>query len=272
MPIIQDLSPIQIHEALSEALRREAPLAVTCCIDNSWYSMRSRILQLRDADICLEYPSCEGEAPELSDSTPIGLSFKIKHHKHLFNALIEEACERTDGGEGVEAIRIAIPRRMQRVQRRAYHRVEIPRNRSPLATFWEGGLSGANAGASGGPFSWEGWLTNISAGGFQIRLSSRHAPQLDVGDVVGVRLDMGQGYTPIEADVQFRHEASEEEGVALLGFQFVGLGHSHAGRETLQRVGRIVCEFQRIEGRRRARSSSRQRHWREPKTRPSRAG
>jgi hypothetical protein len=43
--------------------------------------------------------------------------------------------------------------------------------------------------------------------------------------------------------------------VALLAFRFVGLHESPAGRKILQRIGQIVCDFQRLGGRRRARAN-----------------
>jgi c-di-GMP-binding flagellar brake protein YcgR len=177
------------------------------------------------------------------------VAFKIKHHKHIFSAAVECCDEST--------LTLPMPEGMHRVQRRAYQRVEAPRNRSVLATFWDGGLR------DGGPPAdlpeWEGWLMDLSAGGFQVRVSSRAAPDMEVGDVVAVRIDLGQDYRPIVADAQFRHEVRDERGVAMMGFQFVGLNGSAAGRENLLRIGQIVCEFQRLEGRQRGRRHDRDR-------------
>ncbi len=259
MPIIQELAHERIIEALQEAHRREAPVALTCRVGATWHSLRSRILSIVGDNVYLEQPeAAEDRAPALGVGQAVGLSFKIKHHKHIFTAQIEEFTNTAGDTDPVAAaMRISVPQRMQRVQRRAYFRVDVPRNRSVLATFWEGGLGGAPGGEDSPAPSWEGWLTNVSAGGFQVRLTSRIAPQLDMGDVVGVRIEMGQEFKTIQADAQFRHEIHDDDGVVMLGFQFVGLGHSRAGRETLRRIGRIVCEFQRLAGRRSARDHDR---------------
>ena len=240
-----------------------------------WYTLRSRILQLGDDGLHVAQPTGEEPVPELTDAMAVSLSFKIKHHKHIFNAVVKESTQWTDAeGGSVPAWLISMPRRMQRVQRRAYHRVEVPRSRSPLATFWPGGLAGGTEQEAAG-FSWEGWLTNMSAGGFQVRLISKQAPKLEVGDVVGVRMDMGQGYEPILADAQFRHELPGEGGIVFFGFQFVGLGQSLASLETLRRIGQIVCEFQRVDARRRSRVKADPRpnvprpSWRSPSHKPS---
>ena len=131
---------------------------------------------------------------------------------------------------------------------------DVPRNRSALATFWRGGVGGPPNDLADRSLTWEGWVTNISAGGFQVRTTSQGSLPLEVNDVVGVRIDLGQEYDAILAEAQFRQETCGERGVTLLGFQFVGLNDSSEGRETLRCLGRIVCDFQRLQGRRRTSS------------------
>lgn len=257
MPIIEELDPRQIEKSLAEAVSRQVPVSLTCKSGSIWLALRTRILARDTGGLVLAWPTDEqGGRPDLPRSVPLGLSFKIKHHKHLFNGLVEGADQRPDEeGRPVEVLRVPAPLRMQRVQRRAYQRVDVPRSRSVLATFWEGGLVGADAAQQRTGFSWEGWLTDLSAGGFQVRLVGKTAPQLEGGDAVGVRIDLGQEFKPILADAQFRHQVNDRRGVVLLGFQFVGLNQSPAGRETLARIGRVVCEFQRLAGRRRGRAN-----------------
>ena len=97
-------------------------------------------------------------------------------------------------------------------------------------------------------------MTNISAGGFQVRTARQRAPQLEAGDVVGVRIELGQEYEPVLADAQLRHEDTDDRGVTLMGFQFVALSQYAEGRDALRRISKIVCGFQRLQGRRRART------------------
>jgi c-di-GMP-binding flagellar brake protein YcgR len=226
-------------------------VAVTCQINSEWKNLRSKALQRTSQGLWLEYPACgEDPAVEIGPGTKLGLSFKLKHHKHIFNAIVEEVGQaESPDGRPTRAIRLPIPYRVHRVQRRAYQRVDVPRNRSVLGTFWRGGLSAA-AQANQLGLVWEAWLTNISAGGFQVRLSGRSAPDLEVGDLVGVRIDLGQDYRDVLVNAQFRQQHEDGRGVAYQGFQFIGLHESTRGREMLRRIAGIVCEFQRIEGRR----------------------
>jgi len=247
MTIVQQLSVRQIHECLDEAVRREVPVCLTCRTGTQWHNLHTRILHSTPEAVWLEYPAADGPVPEITQGIEVGLSFKLKHHKHIFNATVQAVEELgLAGAAAVRAIGVAAPQRLQRVQRRAYHRVDVPRNRSVLATFWSGGLPAAT-GEGGAPLNWEGWVTNISAGGFQVRIGGQNAPDFEVGDLVGVRIDLGQEYKEVLADARFRQQHMDERGVTYQGFQFVGLNETSQGREMLRRIAVIVCEFQRFQ-------------------------
>jgi c-di-GMP-binding flagellar brake protein YcgR len=253
MAIIQELSQHQIKESLQELIRRAAPLAVTCHAGSTWFYSHSRVLQQTDGRLWLEYPSnAEGPVPTIEASMPLGMSFKVRHHKHVFNTVVEAVGHFSTASSGqVKAISIAVPSRMQRIQRRAYNRVEVPRSRSVLATFWQGGM----AASPPVKLTWEAWVTNLSAGGCQVRASQHSLPELEEGELVGIRLDLGQGYEPVLADAQLRHVEKDERGVALLGYQFVGLNDTAQGRDMLRRIGQAVLDFQRLAPRRQAESA-----------------
>ena len=256
MPLIEELDSEQIHRALTDASRRQVPVALSCRIGSAWHGVRTRMIRKCSQEVYLQYADPgEEPAPDLPPSTPVSLAFKLGHHKHMFNALVEDDTECV-GPDGVpaRALRVSVPERMYRVQRRAYHRVDVPRSRSVLVNFWEGPPAQISGEDGRTCLSWEGWLTNLSAGGFQVRLASGSAPKLEVGDVVGLRISLGQEFRPIEAEAQFRHQVCDDRGVTLLGFQFVGLHESPAGRKTLLRIGQVVCDFQRLCGRRRGRA------------------
>lgn len=254
MPVVQQLGLRRSVEALTEALRRQTPVFIDFRVGPEWYHGRSRIIQCKDDKLYLAYPELEKDpAPELKQELAIGISFKIKHHKHVCNVVVEDIGSfKLDDESEVRTLRVSIPRRMQRIQRRAYQRVEIPRNRSALATFWPGGMLAKPARRHEADLTWDGWVTNISAGGLQVRTASQRAPQMEEGDVVGVRIELSQEHGPIVADALFRRRESDDRGVTLMGFQFVGLDQHGEGHDTLLRISKIVREFQRFQGRRRA--------------------
>jgi len=251
MALIQELKCAQIASSLADAVDRGTPVSVTCCVDGNWHSLRSRFVALSAGGIYLERPvGRDGDDITVSVGMDLGVSFKLKHHKHLCNVTVETIDDYTTAnGECLPAIRVSLPLKMQRVQRRAYQRADVPQNRSVLATLHLGASDDQGSGASG---VWEGWVTNLSAGGFEVRLAHHGAPEMDVGDLVGVSIGLGQEFEPIEVTAQFRQAHTDERNVQHHGFQFVGLNETARGRRMLQRIGQIVCEFQRHGSRRRS--------------------
>ncbi len=253
MPIIEELSGASVRECVLEAISREVPVAVVCRIETDWYTLDSRLLALKGDKLYLTCPTAkQGAAPALGVSAQVGLSFKLGHHKHVLNTHVESWLNVQVNGEVAKALCVLLPAAVQRIQRRAFNLVDVPRSRSVLATFWEGDLPATGADIPSDSLTWDGWVTNISAGGFQIRVPAQGARPLEVGDIVCVRIQAGQEYGPVVADVQFRRMEPNERGVASMSFQFVGLSEAGRGQQTLSLLSRIVCDFQRTSGKRKA--------------------
>ncbi len=249
MPTIEELSQRQIQDSICEAMNKRVPLILSHRQGEVWVSSQSQILRVLQDRLYLAYPQTQYQdepPPVFQPDTLVGVSYKIRHHKHIFNVAVQGISDLAVDGRETRILCLNLPAEMQRVQRRAFERAEVPRNRSVLATFCQGNLPGQ----APNTVTWEGWMVNISAGGFQVRLPAHGSPELEVGDIVEVRLDLGQEYQPIQAKAQFRHAISDERGVMRMGFQFVGLNESRQGREILSRLGDIASDFHRLAERR----------------------
>jgi c-di-GMP-binding flagellar brake protein YcgR len=176
------------------------------------------------------------------------VSFKFKHHKHVFTGTVV-GLEDTElpGGAALRALVVCSPTRMHRMQRRAFLRADVPPNRVVRASFWLGGRDAEPAGTSPDCPVWSGRVTNISAGGFQVISSDQGARCLEVGETVGVRIHFGVGEEAVYADAQFRH-VQEAEGKLYVGFQFVGLAQTPEGRKTLELISVKAGQFHRESG------------------------
>lgn len=251
MATLQDLDNRQINEAVGLAVQRQAPLTVTVRQGAAWRNFHSRFLTRRGEHILIEPPAApEGEAaPEFQPADKLGISFKIKHHKHLFTATVvgSQRYGLPSGGES-DALAVCSPTRMQRLQRRAYNRVDVPPGRIVRAAFWPGGREAEPAGASAERPVWSGQVTNLSAGGFQLVAASESAEALETGEIVGVRVSFGAAEDAVFSDAQFRH-VEISGGRATMGFQFLGLGQTAEGRDALARISAKVGEFQDAETR-----------------------
>jgi c-di-GMP-binding flagellar brake protein YcgR len=249
MPVLQELRNEQINEALAGAVERHVPLTLTVRSGGRWVNIRSRAILVRGQHFIIELPTMEDhQTPyELAPAEKCGVSFKLKHHKHIFSATVVglERVRLKDQTEVVVAC-LCSPTQMQRLQRRAYERVDVPANRIVRASVWLGGMEAEPAGTSPERPVWSGRVLNISAGGFQMRTTKEAPLAVDVNDIVGVRLVFGTGQETVYADAQFRH-AQPDGSMSLLGFQFVGLAESIEGQATLQFITTKVSEFLRAE-------------------------
>jgi c-di-GMP-binding flagellar brake protein YcgR len=247
MASLQNLTNQQIDEVLYAAAERQVPVTVTVRLEAGWASYHTRILEIRQGHILLEAPTPEaGEQPHgFRPADKIGVSFKLKHHKHVFTGTVAETSQTMlDDGSVRGVLHVCSPTRMQRMQRRAFNRSDVPANRIVRASFWLGGRENEPAGTTPDQPVWSGRVVNISAGGFQLVSEHSLGDAVSPGDTVGVRISFGIGDEAVYADAQFRH-CQEEGGKFHLGFQFVGLGLTPDGRAALQVIGSKANQFQR---------------------------
>jgi hypothetical protein len=246
MAVLQDMDINQINEAIVLAAQRQIPATVTIPSGKTWITMHTRIIATRTPHIRIELPRPDegGEPHEFSPAEKIGLSFKLKHHKHVCSVTVASKEQFSlDDGTIIPTLNVCWPTKMQRLQRRAYFRADVPPGQVVRASFWLGGRAAEPAGGCPERPVWSGRVTNLSAGGFQLNTATDLGEELEVGDAIGVRVSFGAARETIYADAQFRHvEKSGEEFV--MGFQFAGLGQTEEGRRALDIISQKVSQYQ----------------------------
>ena len=249
MATLQELDIALIDQTIASAVRRHVPVILTVHSGDRWINLHSRFLVVGDGRLLLEMPLGEDDQSthEFAPADKVGVSFKLKHYKHVFTAVVAGFAEmRTEDGVEHTALSICSPSKMQRIQRRVFLRAPVPPNRIVRATFWLGGREAEPAGGSSDRPIWFGKVANISAGGFQLRTDGYATQMIEVGESVGVRLSFGAGADEtVFADAQFRHVEQGQDGV-LMGFQFIGLDQTPQGQQALGLISSKVGEYQRI--------------------------
>ena len=247
MSELQELSVRQIDESLKLATEKQVPVTITLQQDGTWVNIPSRLLALTEKHMLVELPLPEAGVAthEFTPAERIGMSFKLKHYKHLVLVTVAGIVNSPLPGAVTQAVALCLPTRMQRLQRRAFLRVDVPANRVVRASFWLGGRAAEPQGASAMPV-WTGRVTNLSAGGFQLVCPLDGAARLDIGENVGVRIAFGSGDGTVYADAQFRHLEENQQGV-VMGFQFLGLAQTPEGREALRVISSKVAQYQQQE-------------------------
>ena len=245
MSILQELNHREVAMVLASAAERNVPLSITVRDGAHWAVFQGRLAGLKDQCLLVERPTDgQGAACQFSPGQSIGVSLKLKHHKYLFLATV--AGEEAGGEAGLDGRGMLVlcrPTRMQRLQRRAYVRAAVPVGCLARASFWLGGHVNEPAGTSPDRPVWNGRVLDLSAGGFSVRTSEEPVGLLEVGDLVGARLVFGVGQEAVYTDASVRHIAGAEGGTTV-GFQFLGLEHTDAGKGALRTISRKVAEYQ----------------------------
>ena len=249
---LHDLSVDQIRQVITTAVSKQTPITVSVKHDGGWENYKSSFLAMHELGLLMRPPVDQaGAGPALQPADQIGISFKQGHHKHVFSATVAGTAPHVGAdGEPVTALKIVGPSRMQRIQRRAFERVMVPDGELVRVAFWLGGQEVEPPSNPDEQAVWTGPVSDLSAGGFQVALQDYRGPELQIGDLVGVRLMFGIANETCFADAQFRHSETHGDG-AMMGFQFVGLAHSRRGRSALQLISAKVGEFHRAQSRRR---------------------
>jgi len=245
MSELQELSVRQIDESLVLAAEKQVPITITIQQNGVWVNYPSCLLGLAGNHLLIELPLPEPDvAPhEFTPAEKLGLSFKLRHYKHLLTATVAGIVNHRLGDMTVKAISLCLPTRMQRLQRRAFLRVDVPANRVVRASFWLGGRSAEPQGASSLPV-WTGRVTNLSAGGFQLLCPYDSTAKLEVGENVGARIAFGSSDGTVYVDAQFRHLESDGVHDVIMGFQFLGLAQTAEGKEALRVISNKVAQYQ----------------------------
>ncbi len=250
MATLQHLTIRQIDEVIRSACQRRMPATITVRADGRWSNLHARMIGVRDGHLLLELaqPEGDGHVHEFQPADRAGISFKLKHHKHIFTATVAAVeTERSADGTDVRVLQACIPTKMHRMQRRAFLRAPVPANRVVRASYWVGGREFEPTSGSEDQPVWSGRVMDISAGGFQMTSADGGNDALEIGETVGVRISFGAGEETVYADAQFRHR-QETDGDIHLGFQFVGLAQTSEGRRALQRIGGRAAQFHRETG------------------------
>jgi hypothetical protein len=209
---------------------------------------------------------------------PVGISLKYGYGKFVFDTTVvglEPSSDSTTGG----TIVLAIPDRVEIVQRRSYFRVDVPKSLKVNVLLWHRRRSRGTKNEIRDTKDeirnyWQGRLVDISAGGAQIVVDSgvaqhplsglgspaqgqgdsqfaedrkMEASEFKAGQFIGLRFTPMPYETPLMFDAQIRNILPTIDGKSIcLGLQIVGLEASTEGRQVLQRLCNVVERYYQI--------------------------
>jgi len=268
------------EKILQTAIDKKVPAIMSYLSKGKWHVAKVLLTDLVANRLSVESTATRKKQHPLNIQVnqPVGISFKYEYGKFVFDttvvALEPLSSPEADEGWGGTMV-LAVPNRIEVVQRRSYYRVNVPESLKVKVVLWH--RSGRRQAqkqiqdAAEDVHNYcQGRLVDISAGGAQvvvpypdeegcpesIRRESNgnmsrtfFAGELDFkkGQFVGMRFTPMPYETPLVISAQIRNILPTADGKsASLGLQIVGLEASPEGREVLTRLIGIVEQYYQI--------------------------
>lgn len=226
------------HPIVAEAIARGLRVTITVRIGEGWRSYRSEMVAgaLDSGRLTIKAPLDRDGHPMPPDAMnePWTVCFRLGHKKFSFAGTIADEC-RAPGTEPGTVIHW--PDHLVQMRRRSFQRAAPPKGAVIAVRFWKAGTPSTSRDVRYAE------LENLSAGG--ISLNGSRVDDLHLGDTFECLFAPKPGVAPIVAEVVLRHREAAGTARCSLGFQFIGLEQTDEGRQTLEKIARLVRDFQR---------------------------
>ncbi len=265
------------RQILQTAIKEKVPAIMTYLSRGKWHVAKVLLTELLVDKLHIEGVRSEKKIHPINIRVhqPLGISFKYGYGKFVFDSTVV-ALEPSPNPEAGGIIALALPDRIEVVQRRSYFRVQVPESLKVSVLLWhrspreeENDPSRQQAklplpqrcqrDTKYVPQDYcQGRLADISAGGAQVVIPRQLEANSNVsqsssgmagsdfreGQFVGVRFTPMPYETPVMFNAQIRNilPAADNEST-YLGLQIVGLEASPEGRQVLSRLVGVVERY-----------------------------
>lgn len=230
------------RELLQGVIDQQIPAIMSYLSRGKWHVAKIQFVSLGANKVNVQVQRDQRPHPvNIALNQPVGVSLKCRFGKVVFDTSVIgfEACSNSAGGQIV----LAIPCKVETVQRRAYFRVTVPKSMKVNATLWHRHQN-VNGQRKAPDKYWQCRLVDISAGGLQLAIDNSTGPDFHKGQFVTMQFTPLPYERPIIFSAQIRNILpTADTSRTCLGLQIVGLEASPEGRETLQRLCDIVERY-----------------------------
>jgi len=234
------------REILQTVVERKVPAIMSYLSRGKWHVAKVLLTELGANRLNIQVSSGERVRPiNIQVEQPVGISLKYGYGKFIFETKVlslEQSPDATGGG----TIVLAVPDRIEIVQRRSYFRVDVPKSLRVNVLLWHRGRRADNGQVPPSPY-WQGRLVDISAGGAQVAIDAAQKQDFRNGQFIGLRFTPMPYETPVMFNAQIRNILPTVDGKSIcLGLQIVGLEASAEGHQVLQRLCNVVEQYYQI--------------------------
>ncbi len=255
------------REILQTAIDEKVPAIMSYLSKNKWHVTKVLLTSLGANRLNIEiWPKEKPHPINIQIDQPVGISLKYGYGKFVFDTTVVDL--ELSGGTNSQGrsptIVLAVPGRIEIVQRRSYFRVDVPRSLKVNVLLWHRGLNRTPEDIlrdrAGKPDNsdetnnskkrqdyYKGKLIDISAGGAQIAVDTDQKPDFRKGQFIGLTFTPMPYEKPLILDAQIRNilPTADDKNICL-GIQLVGLEASPEGRGVLQRLCNVVEHYFQI--------------------------
>jgi hypothetical protein len=248
------------REILETAIAEKVPAIMSYLSKYKWHVAKVLLTNLGANKLSVEiWPSNKPHPINININQPVGVSLKYGYGKFVFDTTVvglEPSSDPSLRGQSGTII-LAVPDRIEIVQRRSYYRVDVPKSLKVNVLLWHRGHNHVPGTVTCGPDGlpvnseeqdyYKGRLIDISAGGAQSVLEAAQKPDLKRGQFIGLTFTPMPYERPLMFDAQIRNILPTADSKNLcLGLQIVGLEASPKSRQVLQRLCDVVERYFQI--------------------------
>lgn len=253
------------REILETAIKEKLPAIMSYLSKNKWHVTKVLLTNLGANRLSVEIWHKDKPHPiNIHVNQPVGVSLKYGYGKFVFDTTVVslELSPGPNRREQSPMIVLAVPDRIEIVQRRSYFRVDVPKSLRVNVLLWHRGLNrvpgpadqaaneqrdDSNQTSNKKQDYYQGRLVDISAGGAQIAVDTAQKPDFKKGQFIGLTFTPMPYEKPLILDAQIRNILpTADDNNICLGIQLVGLEASPEGRGVLQRLCNVVEHYFQI--------------------------
>lgn len=231
----------EIKTVLLNAQLEQTPTIGSYKINGKWQLLELIVCGHSEDSVnfCSKTP-CE----QLKQEQPIGIYIHLGHFKYLFDSSVQNVEQ-----QGMLwHISLDFPEKVERIERRAYHRQAIPNNTKVKVLFWHRGYLDESDIIPAENY-WQGTLLNLSAGGARFEIDIEQKEHFKVGQILGIQFTPMSYQKPLllESHVKYAEDQSDHQHFRI-GVEFLGLEASPEGRQILDRILEVINFYKEMAG------------------------
>jgi len=242
----QVLKTGELKNILALAAEQKTAAVMTYESTGKWRTTDVKIAAITETTINIDTSVASTQETEMiQEDLPVGMSFEQDHNRYIFETIVtglEPSLKQTCTGK----IILQMPEKVEKMERRAYTRVNVPDSLNVKVLFWHRGYTDDSPELPPEHY-WQGNLINLSAGGVQITIDLEQGYNFRLDQFVGLQFTPLPYQKPIILEGYIKHLEKTDHGRTLiLGVQTLGLEANAQGRQTIHRIVDVVSEYQKL--------------------------